>query len=822
MSPCAIRPCKTYELRLNVGPERGRSKRATLYISSARKKGRKGRQLARKHKKKRKCFIRQAQDQLAKEVCNYLEGRIFLQHDITFGGEARALFAVRDAFGTPSRKVIVHAAEGEEQLQTQSRSEVVEPMINGVNKMGVFLQDEGCFRALDNILKQMKQDGFRGAREFLISSDQEKPLEARDITQIKDIVMTLRYFFRLRMQKVPSDKAAEAAGTICGGFCRASVYLWRKRFLENRGKLWVPNRGKYTRGCILDVGDTRKRCIDFLTAKADEVGKPNMTADQFKCFLRERIVIPTGNTSKGKDILRRCQIGPQMSYKKTLEILRSLKFQYTSTRKTGYCDGRYRDDVQKFKKVYCENMLKLEVHMPLWTHLTKLEFEERFGENAPEHWDISGGIVEFSIDELSDVEVLALGHRFGGTWSRRQMPEVPDIGVTASDKILLFSQDECIFKTNDDKACGWRRDGVNNHKRKKTEGQGVMLSGFLSDSSGFLTFTEDEMRQLEDFYNEPFTLTRSLPKLMNSKEIAGTSVAVHQYGKNFDGYWDNTKIMEHTKEFLRCVKYRYCEDEVKVIILYDWSSGHAAMAENALVVNRMKWRFGGKQPHMHDATILDFYPSANDKSLRVIGARQAMDFKEGEKPFYSPTDPRDFKGIQKGVKQILWERGIFSDEMTLKGRLNSDGQLRVETSGERVLSSQKDFQWEPCALTEYIYGQGAFCIFTPKFHPELNFIERAWGRAKWFLRLFCDYTFPGLKSRLGIALGIQPLEQKHKECHSKLSEVEYVLPRVLVRKHARISRRYVRKYNNATQFSVGGHENKRLKSHREPPKSEYH
>ena len=75
-----------------------------------------------------------------------------------------------------------------------------------------------------------------------------------------------------------------------------------------------------------------------------------------------------------------------------------------------------------------------------------------------------------------------------------------------------------------------------------------MVSGFLPEFDTFLTFTDEEMAYLEEKYQESFSLTRSLPKLLSIKTVTGTSIATHQYGKIFDGYWDNAKIMQHVKE----------------------------------------------------------------------------------------------------------------------------------------------------------------------------------------------------------------------------------------------------------------------------------
>jgi hypothetical protein len=48
-------------------------------------------------------------------------------------------------------------------------------------------------------------------------------------------------------------------------------------------------------------------------------------------------------------------------------------------------------------------------------------------------------------------------------------------------------------------------------------------------------------------------------------------------------------------------------------------------------------------------------------------------------------------------------------------------------------------------VQEVIESAGHFCLFLPKFHCELNFIEYFWGMVKKYLRDNCDYTFDTLK-----------------------------------------------------------------------------
>ncbi|OAX39442.1 hypothetical protein K503DRAFT_849509 [Rhizopogon vinicolor AM-OR11-026] len=56
------------------------------------------------------------------------------------------------------------------------------------------------------------------------------------------------------------------------------------------------------------------------------------------------------------------------------------------------------------------------------------------------------------------------------------------------------------------------------------------------------------------------------------------------------------------------------------------------------------------------------------------------------------------------------------------------------------------------------------CIFLPKFHCELNFIEFFWGRVKKYLRDNCDGSFETLKANLPKALeSVQALPTKEAQ-----------------------------------------------------------
>ena len=67
---------------------------------------------------------------------------------------------------------------------------------------------------------------------------------------------------------------------------------------------------------------------------------------------------------------------------------------------------------------------------------------------------------------------------------------------------------------------------------------------------------------------------------------------------------------------------------------------------------------------------------------------------------------------------------------------------RQRCCARKVLSELKAFK-EALNKVEQIFKEaGHVCIFLPKYHPELNAIERYWGYIKHLLRLHCEYSLP--------------------------------------------------------------------------------
>ena len=68
------------------------------------------------------------------------------------------------------------------------------------------------------------------------------------------------------------------------------------------------------------------------------------------------------------------------------------------------------------------------------------------------------------------------------------------------------------------------------------------------------------------------------------------------YGENKKGYWTSDKVMEQLQDVVKLVNFKYPKSEGwRVVWIFDHSSCHAAMSEDALDVSHMNVKPGGKQ-----------------------------------------------------------------------------------------------------------------------------------------------------------------------------------------------------------------------------------
>ena len=116
---------------------------------------------------------------------------------------------------------------------------------------------------------------------------------------------------------------------------------------------------------------------------------------------------------------------------------------------------------------------------------------------------------------------------------------------------------------------------------------------------------------------------------------------------------------------------------------------------------------------------------------------------------------------------------------------------------EKIMSLQEDFRAQRSLIVETIEAAGHKCIFYPKFHCELNYIEYFWGAVKRYTRENCDYSWDGLKRT--VPEGLASVDLK------------------IIRKFARRAKRYMSAYRLGLTLKTAEYAVKKYKSHRRIP-----
>jgi hypothetical protein len=327
-------------------------------------------------------------------------------------------------------------------------------------------------------------------------------------------------------------------------------------------------------------------------------------------------------------------------------------------------------------------------------------------------------------------------------------------------------------------------------------------------------------------------------------------VLIFQVGKNRDGYFDSDRFLVQVEDFVDCFEHKF---PGHVLLLeVDWSSGHGKNKPDGLNVNNMNVNVGGKNAAvMHDTVVaasdLGVFSTTitlpNDRAVWGDRAGTVVDYALPESgvqlmnfpqwspdaespsprplpPFFQKTMPYfSYCGQPKGMKQVLFERGLFCDEkwtdpqtkrtgafMTEKGH-KRDGIIVPETSMKCALSSCIDFIDEKTLLEQLLEDLGHILEKSPKCHPELAGvgIEYCWGKSKYNYR------------RINRGTQVEMCREQRKRVLASMSPD--VLPKRRLRKFDRKCYEYKKAYaeiatDGAKSFAHVEEIKKKYKTHR--------
>ena len=253
------------------------------------------------------------------------------------------------------------------------------------------------------------------------------------------------------------------------------------------------------------------------------------------------------------DLLPNETLEPGFPRKVSVETSRKwmieLGFNVVRTKKGTHVDGHERDDVVEYRKTFLRRMVSLG-----FLNESNVPTEE--AKNALP----------------SDI--------------RAPLPEV-------AEKTVVLFHDESTFQSNEDQPTLWAEKGTT-VMRPKSKGAGIMVSDLIDEHSGYLQLTDEEHARAN-------TIRKHVRQLF-------------EYGEGRDGCWTSGKFMAQLKQAVKIADVKYPKaDGWRVIWIFDHSSCHTMMPDDALDVNKMNVNPGGKQRVMRDgwwgwkASVNDFF-----------------------------------------------------------------------------------------------------------------------------------------------------------------------------------------------------------------------
>jgi hypothetical protein len=296
-----------------------------------------------------------------------------------------------------------------------------------------------------------------------------------------------------------------------------------------------------------------------------------------------------------------------MSFTTAWRWMRLLGFSYDTRKKSFYVDGHEREDVVANRTQFCTSYLtELEPYCNRWVRMsiskamtmTDIDVEEM----GHKYFDIISNeeCIEFHIDYWN---------RFRG---QERIEPTTSIRVSPMARpIMIVGQDESVFAQYLLGAKTWIGPKGQRPLLPKSEGDGYMLSAFVSRKFGFgRQLTDIELAKINNETRQTngatYTDTQAAMEILgtiNKAPFTESPFVKYLYiGVNNEGYWNSFHMSLQFEDVVDCLRVLY--PNFDFVFMFDHSQGHARKREQALSAQQMSKSYGGAQPRMRDTTIL--------------------------------------------------------------------------------------------------------------------------------------------------------------------------------------------------------------------------
>jgi hypothetical protein len=282
-----------------------------------------------------------------------------------------------------------------------------------------------------------------------------------------------------------------------------------------------------------------------------------------------------------------------------------------------------------------------------------------------------------------------------------------------SKPVVFWYHDESTFYANDRRDVSWIHSSETAKPKPKGEDASLMIADFVSAEYGWL---------------------RSPDGLESAQEV-------FRAGAQRDGYFTNANIIQHADKAMGILECHYLSD--RHILTFDNASTHTKRADDALSARSMskkptqaRFQMWGVDVPLVDNAGRQLYDEHRKPLKQRVCMGDARLPGGGAQSLYSiPQDGTGRTSVFKGMDMLLAERGINTTALKAECPDFKCVAGATDCCTRRVLWNQPDFANVKSVLEDQCDARGFKVVFLPKFHCELNPIERCWCHAKRLYRL---------------------------------------------------------------------------------------
>ena len=434
----------------------------------------------------------------------------------------------------------------------------------------------------------------------------------------------------------------------------------------------------------------------------------------------------------------------------TYRWMTKLGFSYHPRKKCYYVDSHESPENVKYRKHFIDRYFQYELRAHCWLSISKEErdklvLEGEIDEHLGYKYELNDKqLYEFHVDDHVSFQARCDFLPYGGYLSVRMPP--------GSKKIMLFGQDEVIFKQHLFSDGYWMLPNGKKQLVPKDEGHGLMLSSFTCRELGYgVPLSDEDLKKVnEKRQHQTYSDAQAAIHVRGSskKENLTSTPFVREleYGCNHDGYWTYDHMILQFEDCIDCLKILYPDFEF--IFLFDHSNGHDRLKSDGLSIAKLNMKHGRKQPKMRSSLLKPehFGPFHTPQHFLQPGMKQSMTFMDSDQgPCYMSDDER-----------LKFRNDVFKGELRTKNltvaqmidNLKGAGYFDPKGSAEK-LQMQSQRLGLPTTCTEEKIIEG-WCKKT-KGSIQILF-EQGWLNPAC-LKL---YTADGKKEGASIDFGLDP------------------------------------------------------------------